>query len=242
MLQVLNQQLQAQELHDTSFHIRVFLYIMCLGLTFFNVQKNMVSTVFLRQLKTSKSEAKFSQGLAHVSPETTVPTAYLLIPHSSSTLPIDLALDLCICTFWCVQSYRPFAYKLPKGKNSVLSLLSNSLEPSSSCALLFIQPAKAVDRIVSKIHQKMWLLRLLRMIQAPKRILTDMAALEEKHMLTENLHVPYTRGHKTPVGRTGINYEIVKPGKVHKSSQQCDCCGRQAFWYLFQIKQLNNVL
>lgn len=200
----------------------------------------MVSTVILRQFKKSKCATKFSQGLAHVSPETTFPTSYLLIPHSSSSLPIDLPLDLCIFTFWCVQSYRflPFAYKVSKGNNSVLSLLSNSLEPSSSCSLLFIQPAKSVDRLISKIHQKMWLLSLLRMIKAPQRILTDMATLEEKQMLIKKLHVPYTCRHKTPMGRTCVNHEIIKPGIVHKSSQQCDCYGRQAFQYLFQIKQL----
>lgn len=72
----------------------------------------------------------------------------------------------------------------------------------------------------------MWPLSLLRIIKDPERILTDMAASEQKQKLTEHLHMPKTCGHKTPKGRTGVTHGIIKPGMVYKPPQQCDRYGR----------------
>ena len=93
----------------------------------------------------------------------------------------------------------------------------------------------------------MWPLSLLRIIKDPERILTDMAALEQKQKLTEHLHMPKTCGHKMPKGRTGVPMESSNQAWCINLHSNATGMGGRYFGISFKLsnwgsKRLSNVL
>ena len=145
-----------------------------------NVLKNMISAVIPRLWKKSIFSTKFSWCLAHLCPKPPAlcPSFYSL--HYVHFYPRLSFVSTSSCHWVWVSAMwltSVICLQLRKGRNSVFSLLCNSPEPSSVFCVTMIHPAKAADRVISPMYQK---ISLLRRVKDPKRILTYMLVLEQK--------------------------------------------------------------